>query len=207
MLLINIMLTILDEIQVNTLYIFLGADVRPVSISKLGRPFIYWPLCGTPGSPTCPDYVRAWSCCFLVIQQRALLLRANCSGVSLEFSLRATPACPPHFLAHTYLITPADDKPQTTLLLASSYPVLSNVSDPHVSLLSKILGFFLFTSPHSLAGQKLFGREAARRFRGQYLLALSVSIPGAGAVMKCLSRQVIRTALGKLSLMDAAAKS
>lgn len=157
-------------------------------------------------SDSSADCDRA-SSCFLVIQQRALLRRANCSGVSQEFRLRAPLACPPQFLAHTYLITPADDKPRTTLLLASSYPVLSNVSDPHVSLLSKILCFFLFTSPHSLTGQKHFGTEAARRFRGQFLLALSVSIPGAVAVMKCLSRQVIRTALGKLSLMDAAAKS
>lgn len=153
-----------------------------------------------------PDCDKA-SSCFLVIQLQAFLLGAKYSGVSQEFSLGARPACPPQFLAHTYLITPADDKARTTLLLASSYPVLSNVSDPHVSLLPKILFLFLFTSPNSLTGQKHFGTEAARRFRGQYLLALSVSIPGAAAVMKCLSRQVIRTALGKLSLMDAAAKS
>lgn len=60
-----------------------------------------------------------------------------------EFGPGAPPARFPQFIAHTYLITPADDKPPTTWLLPSSYP-LKSFWPSCVSIIQNTFFFFSF---------------------------------------------------------------
>lgn len=91
-------------------------------------------------------------------------------------------------------MAPQEDKQRAIRVVASSFPVLSDafLMTSCVSIIHHPSNF------HRLEDNILFSVPTA---------SVSVSIPGAAALMKYLSHQVIKTAQGKLCLMVALVNS
>lgn len=117
-----------------------------------------------------------------------------------SFALRLLP-CSSQFHSPIYPITPEEDKPRAIWVTAASHPVLP-VAFLWVSVLSRI---------QNACSKNYF--ERTPRVRGQYSALLAPAAlhfcvhSGAVALMKCLSCQVVKTALGKLCLMVAVVNS
>lgn len=134
--------------------------------------------------------------CALFICKWAVMLFSDGYAVSESLASRLPPRGS-GIHPHIYLITPEADKPCAIRVVASSYPVLSDA--------------FLMTLRVSIIRHS--SKTELPQVRGRYLVlfvptaCVSVSIPGAIALMKYLSHQVIKTALGKLCLMVALVNS